>query len=673
MVGIHGHGNTHLVNARALQDKGLCALVAVADPRPPVVGSVDADVLVFADLPALLDSIQVDIVVLCTPIHTHAQLAAVAMRAGADVLLEKPPVPTMTEFRELEALCAETGRSCQIGFQSLGSAAVSALAAAVRTGVLGEVTAISTRCSWVRADTYFRRSRWAGHRELDGIPVMDGVLTNPFAHAVATALRVDGSNLADDVLSVEADLFRANDISSDDTSTVRVKTRRGTTILLAATLCSASVDEPEIIVSGTRATAVLSYTKDRIRIVPTAGQEEPTDELAGDYGRGNLLANLIEHRADPSVELIAELSSTGAFTAVLEALRLAPAPAVIPESCFSWVQDSAGRHAVVTDVQEWVRLAAERGQTFTELGAPWTLDGDQCDQRDTGGPATLETSLELRIGDRPVATYDRGFGVIPTSSPRPFLHPVRTLGGFVVSDAHPADHDWHLGVGVAVQDVDGRNLWGGRTYVRGQGYQWLDDHGRMDHVRWLRREPGLAEQELRWVDRHGRILLHEHREIRWSAVDPAMTDGVDGWLLELAFTLRAPGTEPVALGSPGTNGRTDAGYGGFFWRLPRTDSIDIRTPNATGEEQAHGSIADWLAVTLRNGDSTASVVLAPTDPTSAADRWFVRSSGYPGIGSSLAWDTPVHVIPGQPLRRGFLAAILDGEVDPEIVVRSARA
>ena len=67
---------------------------------------------------------------------------------------------------------------------------------------------------------------------------MDGVLTNPFAHAVATALRVDGSNLVEDVLSVEADLFRANDISSDDTSTVRVRTRRGTTMLLAATLCS---------------------------------------------------------------------------------------------------------------------------------------------------------------------------------------------------------------------------------------------------------------------------------------------------------------------------------------------------------------------------------------------------------------------------------------------------
>ena len=264
VVGIHGHGSTHVRNALALQENGQCQLVAVADLRPPDAGTVGPDVGVFTDLDALLAATAVDIVVVCTPIHTHRQLAEAAMRAGADVLLEKPPVPTMAEFEHLLALCAETGRSCQIGFQSLGSQAVSALAVAVAAGTLGAVPLISTRCAWIRSVDYFRRSRWAGHRELDGIPVMDGVLSNPFAHAVATALRVDGSTRVEDVLTVETDLFRANDISSDDTSTVRVTTRRGTTLLFAATLCSPVVDNPAVIVGGTAATATLWYTSDEI-------------------------------------------------------------------------------------------------------------------------------------------------------------------------------------------------------------------------------------------------------------------------------------------------------------------------------------------------------------------------------------------------------------------------
>lgn len=668
VVGIHGHGSTHVRNALALQESGQCRLVAVADFRPPEPGSVGPDVAVFADLDALLAATAVDIVVVCTPIHTHRQLAEAAMRAGADVLLEKPPVPTMAEFSRLLALCAETGRSCQIGFQSLGSQAVWALAAAVAADELGAVRLISTRCAWIRSVDYFGRSRWAGHRQLDGVPVMDGVLSNPFAHAVATALRIDGSTRVEDVLTVETDLFRANNISSDDTSTVRVTTRRGTTLLFAATLCSPVVDTPEVIVGGTSATATLRYTSDEIGVTGPAGELLPS-QLTGSYGRDNLLANLIEHRGNPAVPLIADVRETGAFTAVLEALRLAPEPAAIPQRCFDWQEDEYGRHAVVADVRDWIRLAAERGQTFTELGAPWTRAADDAVLSSAPGRDTAreQPGLELRIGEIAVATYDPGFDITPTSSPRPFLHPVRTLGGFPVTDAHPADHDWHVGVGVAVQDVNGWNLWGGRTYVRDAGYQWLGDHGRIEHIRWNTSAPGHAVEELRWVDGHGTDLLRERRELRWGPADGETPENTGAWVLELGFTLSIPPAaefDTVTLGSPGSNGREAGGYGGFFWRLPRTDELAIRTPDAAGEADVHGTVADWLAVSLANGADTATIVLMPTDPVTATDKWFVRASGYPGIGSSLAWDQPVEVARSRPVRRGFRAVIADGRWEP---------
>ena len=353
---------------------------------------------------------------------------------------------------------------------------------------------------------------------------------------------------------------------------------------------------------------------------------------------------------------------------MLEALRLAPAPAAIPESCFSWVQDDAGRHAVVTDVQEWVRLAAERGQTFTELGAPWTSSrGD--DRRRPSAP----TASDLRIGDRPVATYDRGFGVTPTSSPRPFLHPVRTLGGFVVTDAHPSDHDWHLGIGVAVQDVDGWNLWGGRTYVRDQGYQWLGDHGRMDHVGWLRHEPGLADEELRWVDGRGRTLLHERREIRWSAVDPAATGIASGWLLEFAFTLTAPGTDPVAAGQP----RDERPRRRRLRRIllaAAPHRLD-RDPDAgccrrgAGARQHRGLAGGHPAERHRDADGTdqATIVLSAADPDTAARSLVRPQLQLPRRRIIAGLGQPVPVNPGQPLRRGFRAVIADGAVDPATV------
>ncbi len=68
-------------------------------------------------------------------------------------------------------------------------------------------------------------------------------------------------------------------------------TRRGTTLLFAATLCSPVVDNPEVIVGGTSATATLWYTSDEIAVTDPAGGTL-TSELAGGYGRDNLLANL---------------------------------------------------------------------------------------------------------------------------------------------------------------------------------------------------------------------------------------------------------------------------------------------------------------------------------------------------------------------------------------------
>ena len=94
----------------------------------------------------------------------------------------------------------------------------------------------------------------------------------------------------------------------------------------------------------------------------------------------------------------------------------------------------------------------------------------------TVGPVG-DTDLMFNVGDVEVARYVHAPKLDPYLSPRPYLHPVRTLAGTIVTDAVPEDHHWHLGVSIAVQDVGKVNFWGGRTYVRDKGYTPLDDHG----------------------------------------------------------------------------------------------------------------------------------------------------------------------------------------------------
>ena len=115
---------------------------------------------------------------------------------------------------------------------------------------------------WLRTKGYFKRSRWAGKRSLDGTDVVDGVATNALAHAVATGLHMAGAHTIADVASVETDLYRAHNTQSDDTSVIRVRTAAGRTLLCALTLCAPEQQHPSVTVHGTLGDITFFYTED---------------------------------------------------------------------------------------------------------------------------------------------------------------------------------------------------------------------------------------------------------------------------------------------------------------------------------------------------------------------------------------------------------------------------
>lgn len=367
LAGGRGHGHWHLDNLRRLSARGMVRLAGVCDVAPlepaaltrlgrPAQGS---------DLGELVEATGAGVVIVCTPIHTHTDLALTAAARGADVLLEKPPAPSLAEFRRLVDGLGGTGRACQIGFQSLGSHAMDAVRALVADGAVGEVRGIGAAGNWVREEHYFTRAAWSGHRRLGGTDVVDGVLTNPLAHAVATALRLDGSDREEDVAEVAAELFRAHDIESDDTSCVRIRTTRGTPVLVAATLCAAEAAEPYVVVHGSAGRVTLWYKQDRV-LLQRAGHG-PEERV---HGRTDLLENLLAHRAGEA-DLLVPPESTGAFMRVVEAVRTAPDPAPIPRPHWRPAPGERSRRRIVEEVDDLVATAAEDLTTFSELGAPW--------------------------------------------------------------------------------------------------------------------------------------------------------------------------------------------------------------------------------------------------------------------------------------------------------------
>ncbi len=361
LAGASGYGRSYLRELADLETLGRAQLVGVCDVQPlddegrALVGNRPLD----TELERLLHDVRPDIAIVSTPIQTHVRLAHQVLDAGAHLLLEKPPAATLSGW--LGLVSRPEAATCQVGFQSLGSGAFSRLRALLRGGELGEVRGIGAWGAWSRTDAYYRRAPWAGRRTLDGQPVVDGALTNPFAHAVATALALADTTGTDDIAAIDLDLLRTRRIEADDTSCVRLRTANGLTIVVAVTLCAATESEPVLVVHGSRARAELHYTQDLLIL----------DGEAHRYERTTPLQNLLAHLDDPEQPLQAALAACGAFMRVLEAVRLAPDPRLIDSRWLRRSGTSDGVRIDIVGIEQAVRDAAEQLHTFTELDVPW--------------------------------------------------------------------------------------------------------------------------------------------------------------------------------------------------------------------------------------------------------------------------------------------------------------
>ncbi|MBL3667299.1 PmoA family protein [Streptomyces sp. M2CJ-2] len=265
---------------------------------------------------------------------------------------------------------------------------------------------------------------------------------------------------------------------------------------------------------------------------------------------------------------------------------------------------------------------------------------------------TSDDSTILRVAGRPVGRYVSRPELPRRLSPRPYLHPVTTLAGTAVTELSPADHTHHLGVGVAVPDVEGHNFWGGRTYVRDRGPTELDDHGSQRHTSFQLRNPDGFVEELRWIAAPGELLRERRTVTATELTDTA-------WALDFTFSLTNATGLPLSIGSPATNGRPGAAYGGFFWRARKEATApDAFTASAEGEAAVHGRRADWLALA---GARWTLVFAGATGPT-RRDPWFVRTAEYPGVGSSLAHDERLPVPPGETVVRRVVTVVADGRL-----------
>lgn len=115
----------------------------------------------FPNYREMINSGQVDAIVIATPDHTHAQIAIDAARQGIHVYLEKPMTHSIEEAIELRDTIKSTGVIFQLGHENRQQMSFKIARELYKKGALGEVSMVHTYTNkngeygaWIRERTY---------------------------------------------------------------------------------------------------------------------------------------------------------------------------------------------------------------------------------------------------------------------------------------------------------------------------------------------------------------------------------------------------------------------------------------------------------------------------------------------------------------------------------------
>lgn len=279
-----------------------------------------------------------------------------------------------------------------------------------------------------------------------------------------------------------------------------------------------------------------------------------------------------------------------------------------------------------------------------------------------------EQSLTVSLGDLEIATYTYDATDEQRESPRPFFHPLRTTAGETVTVYRPWDHVWHKGIAWSLPHFGEDNFWGGPSYRRGQDYKWLPNNGRMRHERVL--DAGTDERgfhfshELTWWTQGGRHVVDETRSIRISP----RSDG-DSWTLVFETEMTNVSGRDIRMGSPTTEGRENAGYGGLFWRGPREFAGGrIAGPGGATGEGLRGTRGPWLAFVGQHDDSCRHSTVLIADDTGNAQHppeWFARSEPFACFGPAPFFSAEATFASGSTMMNRYAVVIADGDSNEE--------
>lgn len=261
-VGIIGVGWGSLVLVPAFRAVPEYEVAAICSRRPERVAEVGAKLDIAdtsTDWEAFVQRDDLDVIAVCTPTDLHAEQSIAAMRAGKDVICEKPVAMSGAQALEMLRVAEETGRRHAVNFEGRWLPDRYAVWDLVQQGFLGDpylarVTTLGPL--WhpsrhLQSEWMYKVDQGGGYlmglssHDIDYLCALFGrpvAVSADVRTSVPTRTREDGSTL---------------EVTADDTSTLLLRFESGLSATITSSMIALGIDSRRVELYGSDASLTL--------------------------------------------------------------------------------------------------------------------------------------------------------------------------------------------------------------------------------------------------------------------------------------------------------------------------------------------------------------------------------------------------------------------------------
>ena len=382
IIGVSGFGNVHYTDLIRYQERGEVEIVGAAiinqnEEAEKCAKLTTVGCRIFSDYQVMLEELKdsIDICFIPTGISLHVPMSIAAMRAGANVYVEKPVTATLRELQTIKDAEKETGKFVAVGYQTIYQPSIAKIKQTVLDGKIGEVHTIKYYGLSIRNKAYYSRNNWAGCIKNGEKWILDSPFNNAMAHQLNLICFFAGGTFNKSAIlnTVQANLFRANpNIQNADNAAIEIITADHKKLLYYITHNSEENGETQLLISGSKGFIAWDFEKTVYNIDGVEQRCENNDSR--DYVMDSVL-----NKARGKESFICNLSIAGTQTLAMNAAHASSPIISVPREYVNTRAINDSSFECLQDIAKAMRTAYAQERLYSAVDYPWMKTGKVID------------------------------------------------------------------------------------------------------------------------------------------------------------------------------------------------------------------------------------------------------------------------------------------------------